>query len=144
MKFHFRLKRVLKFVELKEREKKMEVAAALRELEEVKTQIKRVEQDTSDLLAQSNTLDAHDIICLKFRDEKIHLNRKKIFDFKKIETEKTKAFEDKKQEMSRLSMRKKALETHREKKRQEFSVEESRRNQTRLDEAYRMSKIGKN
>jgi flagellar export protein FliJ len=138
VRFQFRLARVLRYVELREREKKTEVAVLIRELENLQLKKDAVESETRRLL-----MIVTDVNLLKHNAERVLLTRTEIskLDTKMVHVKES--LELKQFELAGLGMRKKGLESLREKREKEFRLEENRRAQTRLDEAYRMSKLGK-
>lgn len=143
MVFRFRLARVLNFLELKEREKKMEVASLVRKKESLAQRRNEMELQIVGLLTKSQEEKDFSGSWSTFRAQKISLNRSEMTSLdRQIESTQV-LLDDKRWELSRMSMRKKAVEELREKKKREFEVEESRKDQKRLDEGFRMSKLGK-
>lgn len=140
MKFKFRLERVLDFYRLRETLMKMELARAVSAWQGLKAQKEQSERQLEFLLAESPKRLAMGGEWAPYGVGQIELT---VTAIKRLEREIAKAAEAvevKKFELARLSMRREALEKLREKRRTEFRLLESRKEQKFVDEIYQRSK----
>lgn len=137
MKFQFRLEKVLHFVRLKETVKKMEMSAASQRVAFIRHRIEELSTGLRDLLgkfhAQTSSEWAH------YHTTKIAFDSKEIGKLEKVLANEIQAMEKIKRELERIFRKKKALESLREKREQEFRVQENRRQQKILDDAHQMT-----
>lgn len=141
MTFKFRLDRVLHFIRLKETVKKMEVATIIQRVNFLKRRKDGLEAGMRDLLSKH-----HEQLSSEwtyYHTSKITLDAKEISKLEDLMVKENAALEKSKGELGRLLMRKKSLETLKEKRHQEFKMQESRRQQHRLDDIYQASQSRK-
>lgn len=136
MRFKFRLERVLDFLVLRETMKKTEVAALVRELQEYKVKIETLEQELRSLLEEGPRRFTENMHWAAFQVARIAADRRDIEALgKKIIATEDELIE-KRGELSRLSMRRKAMENLKDKKREEFKLDQSRKDQKAMDELH--------
>lgn len=140
MKFRFRLERMLQFVELREATKRTEIATLRQAIHSGEQRKIGLEGSIRKMLVDSRARLAINASWVPYEVQKIDADSKEIL---KIERELVKHHETlliKQEELSRLSMRKKALESLKDKRKLDFSLNQSRREQKLLDESYRTVK----
>lgn len=136
MKFRFRLEKALQFARLKEETKKSEVAAALKRVTELKERHLALSASQREMLKIA--AQRMDLAHAPYQSAKI---RADIADLKRLEgaiANEQRMAEKYRAELARLAMRRKALESLREKRRDDFRVKETRREQAAIDEAFRI------
>lgn len=135
MKFRFRLQKMLHFEEMKEAIKKAEVARTIddiRRLEETKAGVeKSMRQVLADKLAGPEWV--------PYQVDKVKQDLRSI----DLITQDVRNMREKLEylqfELGKLSMRRKALENLKDTRKKEFTLFESRKEQKRLDEVYRLN-----
>ena len=135
MTYHFRLEKMLHFIRLKETMKKMEIVSIQKRitfLEDRRRLIAGI--DAADPLPPTDVLFSLDQG--GFGREGREADRGNVW------RRRESIWRKKKAELSRLMMRKKGLESLKEKKRQEFQVESNRRAQRRMDDLYSVRRKG--
>lgn len=140
MKFKFRLERVLDFYRLKETLMKMELSRAVTALKGLEAQKTQSERQLEFLLTEAPKRLAQGGEWAPYGVSQTELTLNAI---KRLEHEVVKAAEEveaKKFAVGRLSMRREALEKLRDKRRTEFRLLESRKEQKFVDEIYQRSK----
>jgi flagellar export protein FliJ len=137
MRFRFRLARILAFVELREREKKMQVATQAHKVEALAEKKRKLAAQVLAVLAEPLTT----IDWLRLRNEKVDLDRQELKRVSAEWVQENEMLDNLHYDLGKIAMRRKAIETLRERKEQEFKLVDNRREQTKLDEAYRMSKL---
>ncbi len=140
MKFQFRLERVLDFYRLRETLMKMEFARAMSALQGLQAQKQQSERQLEFLLAEAPKRLA---LGGEWAPYGVSQTEFTVNAIKRLEREIAKAAEEmevKKFELARLSMRREALEKLRDKRRTEFRLLESRKEQKFVDEIYQRSK----
>jgi len=137
MKFNFRLEKILHFVRIKESAKRMELATVQQRIGFLKRRRTELELNIQQLLHMHAGVKCDWVV---YQTNKITLDTREVERFGKLIAEEQILLDKKKSELSRLLMRKKALETLREKQWSEHRVREARREQTRIDEAFRLAK----
>ncbi len=131
-KFKFRLERALRFAGLRENQKKTQVAATLQRIRFLDKYIVKLDSKLQQALEISsrevNTLqgEAHRQSVVPTMDE---LKR-----MQKLLVEEKAALETQKQEMNKLSQRRRSLESLREKHMADFKLSETRAEQKRIDD----------
>lgn len=140
MRFRFRLQKMLDFEETKEAIKKAEVAHALDEVQRLERQKLETESSLRKVLESTPTRLAEGAAWVPYQVSKVGWD---LADSRRlgreIQTGKER-LETLQFELSRISMKKKALEKLRDSKEQLFKQTESRREQKKADELYQLSK----
>ena len=142
MNFHFRMDRVLHFVALKEDMKKMEVAALIRKLSDLMRIKARTLEGIRKLLEANNQALSVDEI--QYNSERIDADTAGISDLENRINETRELLDGKRLELSRVSQKKRALESLKDKRHHNYRIEEARRVQRETDENYRLQRaVGK-
>ncbi len=140
MRFRFRLERVLDFQRLNETVKKMEVATLVRQLEALEKEKVVREETIRSVLAESTVRLAQNADWIPYQTAKVAADAREISRLEHKIVKAHEALEDKKFELGKLAMKRKAIENLREKKKFAFRVDETRREQKNNDEMYRLLK----
>jgi flagellar biosynthesis chaperone FliJ len=143
MHFEFRLEKALSFVQLKETTKKMEVAASLQKLHFLKGRKSSLADNIRNVLAKTYENGYFDLANAAYFTEQINLTKLENDRLERFIREEENLLKKKQQELSRLQMRKKGLESLREKRLQEFKLRESRREQKQIDDTYELIRLRK-
>jgi flagellar export protein FliJ len=133
MTFRFRLEKLLHFVRLKETVKKMEIVSIRKQMDFLRRQKEGLEQTARGLLAGT--------ALTYYQTTKIALDVKLAVSLQGQIEEANQHLEKKKAELNRLMMRKKGLESLREKKKHEFRTLAGRRQQRRLEDLHALKKV---
>lgn len=136
MKFRFRLERALQFARLKESSKKAELASAIQRTDELQQQHVALAASQHQLLQTASRF--VDLARAPYQNAKV---RADMLDLQRLEqaiSQEKGRTEKLKQDLGRLAMRRKALESLREKRQQDFRVSENRREQHAIDETFRV------
>lgn len=139
MKYRFRLQKMLHFEELKEAIKRGEVAKALDGLNKLEQRKVDLENSMREVLKQTPERLKEDASWIPYQVAQVQQN---LAAGRKLEQEIDEArnyLERIKFELSKLSMKRKALEKLRDKKKAEFNLSESRKEQKRLDETFQLN-----
>lgn len=137
MRFKFRLARVLNYLSLKETVKKMEVAAVVREIALAERRVQELEVDLRQLLEEGPKRFAEGMQWASFQVNRIAADRRDIEALAKNLRLLHEALEEKRGELARLAMRRQAMENLRDKRKAEFKLDQSRRDQKQMDELFR-------
>ena len=130
---------MLHFVALRESMKKMEIAA-IRQSIQVKEQAKAtMEKAISHLLTASKARMAVDVAWMPYEAQKISTNSKEISRVEAMIRQEHEHLVMRQEELTKLSLKKRALESLRDKRKQEFTLAQSRKEQKILDASYRTS-----
>jgi flagellar export protein FliJ len=140
VRFRFRMERVLDFVRLNETVKKMEVSSLVQQVEALEKEKVDREATIRSLLDQSRDRWTQDSSWIPYQTSKVAADARDInrIDKKLVAVRNT--LEEKKFELGRLAMKRKAMENLKEKRKSMFRVEETRREQKTNDELYRLLK----
>ena len=141
MNFQFRLAKVLHFIKLKETVKKMEVASIIQRINFLNKRVEGLQAGMRDLLSKH-----HEQLSSEwtfYHTSKIGLDAKEVSKIEALLVNENAGLEKKKGELGRLLMRKKSLENLKEKRLQEFKMQESRKQQRSLDDLYQVSQTRK-
>lgn len=141
MRFRFRLQRMLQFVELREKAKKLEVASLMHAIQAAEVKKDLMEAVALQILNQSKVKMETTLAWLPYETDKVSHNLRETQRLEKTIHEERERLAIKQEELGRLSLRRKALESLREKRRADFRIEESRKDQRRLDEVYSLSRL---
>jgi flagellar export protein FliJ len=139
MRFRFRLERMRNFIQLKETVKKMETAALIQRIQEMERRKTERGNTIRSLLEQSRNQLAYGLEWVPYQTGKLQADCKEI---ELLEQEIIGAKHElagKKEDLARLAMRRKALDTLKDKRRSEHRIQEERKDQKKLDELYRLS-----
>ncbi len=140
MRFQFRLEKVLHFVRLKETMKKMEVAAVAQRVNFLQKRIGELGDSIRSILLEQQLKLSQGFDWIHYQSEKISLDAKETAKLEKMLVEENLLLEKRRRELNRIILRKKALESLKQRKLSEFKVHESRRNQKELDEIYQLTR----
>jgi len=141
MRFKFRLEKVANYFIQREFAKKLELAKATHELVTVQQEAKNLEKENISLLNQRSEKAALGFEWLKLLMDRIDNNIGSLEDLEKKSIELKEVVELKRKELNAVTARKKALESMKEKKRQDFKVVENRKLQRRLDDTYQILEL---
>lgn len=139
MKYRFRLQKMLHFEELKEAIKRSEVAKALDGLKRLEAQKGDLENTLREVLKQTPERLKEDGSWVPYQVSQVQQN---LAAGRRLEEEIAAAkdhLDRIKFELSKLSMKRKALENLKDQKKIEFRRSESRKEQKRLDETYQIN-----
>lgn len=143
MKFKFRLEKVANYFVQREFAKKLELAKATRELVMVEQQASSLKTENSTLLNQRIEKAALGIEWLKLLMDRIDNNIGSLEELDRKTSQLREVVDLKRRELNAVTARKKALESMKEKKKQDFKTVENRRLQRRLDDTYQILELVK-
>lgn len=138
MAFQFRLEKILHFVRLKETVKKMELSASTQRTNFIKKRIDELSTGLQDMLGKFHAQTSSEWV--HYHTTKITFDAKEVTKLEKVLANEMKAMERLKRELDRIFRKKKALEALKQKRHQDYQVQESRRRQKVLDDAHQMSR----
>ena len=136
MRFKFRLARVLNYLSLKETVKKMEVAAVVREIALTEQRVLELEADLRQLLEEGPKRFAEGMQWASFQVNRIAADRRDIEVLAKKLNTLQEDLQEKRGELAKLAMRRQAMENLRDKRKAEFKLDQSRRDQKQMDELF--------
>lgn len=142
MHFQFRLEKMLNFLRLKETVKKMEVAASIQKVHFLGRRREELRSSMRGLLEKSNANLQISMDWIYYQNSKIEIDLKETRRIEAMLSEENEELKRKKSELLRLTTRKKALESLREKRLKEFKLQQGRRIQKQLDEVYQLNRRG--
>lgn len=140
MKFSFRLDKMLRFIELEEITKKTEISALLKKLTDIKLQLIDRQKTIQEVLLSSQDRLIEGNHWVPYQIDKVAADSKKINDLTAELSEIETRVVEKKAELGRVIMRRRALSKLKEKRYSEFRVQQSRIEQKHLDELFRLVK----
>lgn len=143
MKFKFRLEKVANYFVQREFAKKLELAKATRELVMIEQQASSLKTENSTLLNQRTEKAALGIEWLKLLMDRIDNNIGSLEELDRKTSQLREVVDLKRRELNAVTARKKALESMKEKKKQDFKTVENRRLQRRLDDTYQILELVK-
>ena len=135
MKFKFRLEKMLHFARMEETMKLMEVAEAQKKVEFWERRKQALEEGVRLLLSAG-----FDPYFAVFRAQKAQVDTNEVARIEKLLVEEKALLEKRKQELTEVLQKKKALEALKEKRYAEHRVVENRREQAASEEAFRVTK----
>lgn len=135
MKFRFRLEKALQFAHLKEVTKKGEYAAAVQRVGELKERHHLLAANQRAFLELAGR--HPDMARAHYQNTKIRADLVELRKLEQAVANEQTAADKIRVELGRLAMRRKALESLRERRYQEYRVGETRHEQNRIDESYR-------
>ena len=138
--FKFRLQKILDHFEGEELAKKVEVAKALGVIQKTQSEIQALEAENLSLLAEQKEKAANGFSWLQMILQRIDWNLGSIDTLKAREEEERIVLLKKQRELSHVSVRRKALQSLREKRETAFRLKNSQRAQKQLDEVYQILK----
>lgn len=139
MKYRFRLQKMLHFEELKEAIKRGEVAKAIDGLKKLEDRRLGLENTMREVLEQTPERLKEDAAWVPYQVSQVQSNLAECRKLDEAITQAKDHLELIKFELSKLSMKRKALENLRDKKKSEFRLSESRKEQKRLDETHQLN-----
>lgn len=140
MRFRFRMERMLNFLELKETTKKMETATLIQKKTKLESMREERQATIRDVLGSYRNQITSGSEWVPYQVAKVQADSEDLYKielaikFAIIEIDK------RKQELARIAMRRKGLSNLKEKRHQEFKLDQSRLDQKRTDELYRLVK----
>ncbi len=140
MRFRFRLERVLDFLRLNETVKKMEVATLIQKIEGLEKKKTYRQETMRSMLCESRQHWNESVNWIPYQTAKVEADARDIANIEKEMVRLQIELEDKKYELGKLAMKRKAMENLREKRKFNFRVEQTRREQKTNDELYRLVK----
>ena len=135
MLFAFKLERALHFTRIKETFKKIELANQIRKIEMLKGKRKKLIDEIRILLSKKE--EQIDVQWMCYRDDKVIFDRREIEKIENLLKSEEELLSQKKEELNAVVMRRKGLESLREKRKLEFDKVQSKREQKNLDDNYR-------
>ena len=117
----------------------MEVAVSVQKINFFNRRKSELASQVRELLEQQAAGIYLDTDWMMFRVQKVILNKEEESRLDKMKLEEEKVLAKKRAELSRLSMRRKGIESLKEKRYSEFKLSESRKAQKQLDEVYQLS-----
>lgn len=141
MRFRFRLERILHLIQLQEMLKKMEVAAWIQKIEASEKERKAMAYELRDVLYRQQSEMEHGARATAFHIEKGMWNIECIKKWESEIEELKNILQGKKLELLRIALRRRALESLRQKRWIEHRLAERRREQKALDEGFRLAQL---
>ena len=134
MRFQFRLEKGLHFLRIRETTKKMEIVSVQKRIQLLESKHTRLESTMREMLTQQTT---HWSAAMTFyHTRKIALDAKELREVEERIMAERAHLQKKKDELNQLMLRRKGLESLKEKKQAEFRVLENRRQQHRLEDIH--------
>ncbi len=140
MKFRFRLEQMLSFVRIKETMKKLEVSAVAQKVIVLESRKDQLRQNVNELLKQQLERLKFGTEWLSFLAQKVEQDTKETQKIERMLRKEKEDLENKRYELGVISMRRKGLESLKEKRLSDFKLEERRKAQKRLDQNYQLLK----
>jgi flagellar biosynthesis chaperone FliJ len=140
MKFRFKLERMLSFVRIKETMKKLEVSALVQKVTALELRKDRLRTNVNELLEKQKEKLSFGTEWLQFLNQKIELDSKESLKLERMIRKEKEDLENRRYELGVISMRRKGLESLKEKRMFEFKMVERRKAQKRLDQNYQLLK----
>ncbi len=140
MKFRFRLERLLSFIRIKETMKKLEVSALVQKVNILEFRKDQLAQNVKKLLQNQNERLQSGTEWLSFLSQKIEQDSKETLRVERVIRKEKEDLENKRYELGRISMRRKGVESLKEKRFADFKLDEGRKSQKRLDQSYQLLK----
>lgn len=144
MKFNFRLEKVLNFIRIRETLKKMEVATETQKLRFIQGQHDSLIQSMRNTLSMQTEKLSVGTEWLSYQTQKIAWDSKESVRLEKLMREQEELLENKKYELNRIILRRKGIESVKEKRYAEYKFEQNRKAQKTLDENFQLLKGRKN
>jgi flagellar export protein FliJ len=139
MRFQFRLEKMLNFIRIKETVKKMEVAVIVQKMGFLSGQKENLDNNIRALLEKSQSSLSVGMDWIYYQNSKIEFDLKETRKIEALLAAERKELVERKSELSRITMRKKALESLKEKRLKEFRLQQGRRVQKQLDDVYQLT-----
>ncbi|NBX69362.1 MAG: hypothetical protein EBR01_10420 [Proteobacteria bacterium] len=140
MKFRFRLEQMLSFVRIKETMKKLEVSAVAQKVIVLESRKDQLRQNVNELLKKQKERLQFGTEWLSFLAQKVEQDTKETQKIERMLRKEKEDLENKRYELGVISMRRKGLESLKEKRLSDFKLEERRKAQKRLDQNYQLLK----
>lgn len=140
MKFRFRLEQMLSFVRIKETMKKLEVSAVAQKVVALESKKDYLRQNVNALLDKQKERLQFGTEWLSFLAQKIEQDTKETLKLERMIRKEKEDLDNKRYELGVISMRRKGLESLKEKRFSDFKLDERRKAQKRLDQNYQLLK----
>lgn len=140
MKFRFRLERMLSFVRIKETMKKLEVSALTQKINVLELKKDGLRTNVNLLLNKQKERLQFGTEWLSFLSQKIEQDTRETLRIERMIRKEKEDLENKRYELGAIAMRRKGLESLKEKRFMDFKLDERRKSQKRLDQNYQLLK----
>ena len=140
MKFRFKLERMLSFVKIRETMKKLEVSALIQKVSLLEKRKDSLREGINQLLEKQKERLQYGTEWLAFLSQKIEQDNKETLKLERLIRKEKEDLENKRYELGVISMRRKGLESLKEKRFADFKIDERRKSQKRLDQNYELLK----
>ena len=140
MRFVFRLEKMLNFIRLNETVKKMEVAASVQKIGFLQGRKNALNESIRSLLEKTRDGLSIGMDWVYFQNSKIENDLNEIKKTDVMRAEEQHKLGLLRIELSKITMRKKALESLRDKRLREFRLQQGRRVQKQLDDIYQLTR----
>ncbi len=140
MRFRFQLERMLSFVRVRETMKKLEISTLVQKLNVLEDRRNSLRNNVNELLGKQREKLESGTEWLGFLSQKIERDSKETLKIERMIRKEKEDLENKRYELGVISMRRKGLESLKEKRLNEFKLDERRKLQKRLDQNYQLLK----
>ncbi|MBM4317101.1 MAG: hypothetical protein FJ116_06440 [Deltaproteobacteria bacterium] len=140
MKFRFKLERMLSFVRIKETMKKLEVSALIQKVNVLEQRQILLRSNVNDLLEKQKEKISFGTEWLQFLNQKIECDSKESLKLERMIRKEKEDLENRRYELGVISMRRKGLESLKDKRMYEFKLNDRRKAQKQLDQNYQLLK----
>lgn len=140
MKFRFRLEQMLSFVRIRETMKKLEVSAIAQKVNVLEFKKDSLRRNVNELLDKQKEKLQFGTEWLSFLSQKIEQDTRETLKLERILRKEKEDLENKRYELGVISMRRKGLESLKEKRFADYKLDERRKAQKRLDQNYQLLK----
>lgn len=140
MRFRFRLERMLSFIRIKETMKKLEVSTLTQKVVALESQKDSLRKNINELLEKQKERLQFGTEWLEFLSRKIEQDTRETIRLERVIRNEKEELDNKRYELGVIAMRRKGLESLKEKRFSDFKLEDRRRSQKRLDQNYQLLK----
>lgn len=140
MRFRFRLERMLSFIRIKETMKKLEVSTLTQKVVALELQKESLRKNINELFEKQKERLQFGTEWLDFLSRKIEQDTRESLRLERVIRTEKEELDNKRYELGVISMRRKGLESLKEKRFADFRLEDRRRSQKRLDQNYQLLK----
>ncbi len=140
MKFRFRLEKMLSFVRIKETMKKLEISVIAQKVNALEFKKDNLRRNINELLDKQKERLQYGTEWLTFLSQKIEQDTQETLKVERVIRKEKESLENKRYELGVVSMRRKGLESLKEKRLSDFKLDEQRKFQKRLDQNYQLLK----
>ncbi|MBI1859986.1 MAG: flagellar FliJ family protein [Deltaproteobacteria bacterium] len=142
MKFQFRLKTALRFTELEESKKKSEIGSIHNRVIDIERRLTLLNRNIRDLLGWSIGREVN-VDRLVYQSRKIETDRNELQKLERNLVDIRNLLVQRREELLKIVMKRKALESKEEKDHKAFRTKVSRTEQKRLDDNHQLLKLNK-